>query len=329
MQSPVNSHAVGIDLGGTKIEIAVVNEVGDLLERIHLATGPAGEPERTLRDLIACLGEKFQAARAALPISVGVGVAGQVNPGTGVVQFAPNLRWRNVALREPLERALAIPVKIMNDVHAAAYGEWRYGAGRDCDDLICLFIGTGIGGGVIAGGRFLLGHSGSAGELGHVTVDLAGPICTCGNRGCLEAFAGGWAIANHARQRLKAEPAAGGWLRRLCNGDLGAITAETVGEACRHGDALALSLMQGAGRALGAGIAGMINGFNPARVILGGGVLEGMPDLLPLAEREARARALKAPLRDLSIVKVALGSSAGAIGAAARARDLIRGSRYA
>ncbi len=159
----MNSHAVGIDLGGTKIEIAVVNEVGDLLDRIHLATGPAGEPERTVRDLIGCLGEKFQAARGALPISVGVGVAGQVNPGTGIVQFAPNLRWRNVALRGSLERALSVPVKIMNDVHAAAYGEWRYGAGRDCDDLICLFIGTGIGGGVIAGGRFLLGHSGSAG----------------------------------------------------------------------------------------------------------------------------------------------------------------------
>src|SRR5258707_1204799 len=116
---------------------------------------------------------------------------------------------RNVSLRRPRERALALPVRVMNDVHAAAYGEWRYGAGRGCDALVCLLVGTGIGGGVVAGGHFLLGHTGSAGEIGHMTIDLDGPPCSCGNRGCLEAFAGGWAIAERARRRLESQPSAG------------------------------------------------------------------------------------------------------------------------
>jgi len=320
------THSIGIDLGGTKIEIAVVGDTSAQVEHVHLATGPAGEAERTLQELIDCLKEKFPTTPGSLPVAVGVGVAGQVNPSTGVVQFAPNLRWRNVPLRAPLERALAVPVKIMNDVHAATYGEWLYGAGRGHDDLVCLFVGTGIGGGVVSGGRFLMGHSGSAGELGHMTIDLAGPLCSCGNRGCLEAFTGGWAIANLARLRLRAEPEEGPWIRRLTNGDLGTITAQIVSEAASHGDTLAQSLQTVAGRALGVGLANMINAFNPARIILGGGVMAGMPELLAIAEREAKSRALKAPLREIEIVKAELGPLAGAIGAAARARDLIRGA---
>ena len=319
-----SSRSIGIDLGGTKIEIAVLDDNSKLVEHIHMATGPAGEAEHTLRELIDALREKFPAGSP--PVAVGVGVAGQVDPGTGVVQFAPNLRWRHVPLRAPLERALAVPVKIMNDVHAATYGEWRYGAGRGADDIICLLVGTGIGGGVVSGGRFLMGYSGSAGELGHMTIDLAGPTCSCGNRGCLEAFAGGWAIAELARRRMQAEPGTGELIRRLTDGDPALITAQVVSEAPARGDSLALSLQTVAGRALGVGIANMLNAFNPERVILGGGVMAGMPQLLAIAEREARSRALKAPLRDIAILKAELGPLAGAIGAAARARDLIRGA---
>ncbi len=132
-------------------------------------------------------------------------VSASVSPGrwtreTGAVMFAPNLDWHNVPLRAEVEKACAIPVVVTNDVRAALWGEWLFGAGRGAGDLLCIFIGTGIGGGIVCGGKVLEGCSNTAGEIGHMTVDLNGPLCNCGNRGCMEALAGGWAIARRAHE---------------------------------------------------------------------------------------------------------------------------------
>jgi glucokinase len=201
--------AIGVDLGGTKVEVAYVDRAGRIRRRLQQPTDVQGGPERIMAQ-IAGMGHKLRQEEAELiPVGVGVGVAGQITADTGVVRFSPNLNWQEVPLKDNLKAVLGLPVVVTNDVRAATWGEWLHGAGRAVEDLICLFIGTGIGGGVVSGGRVLSGASNTAGELGHITIDLHGPACTCGNRGCLEALAGGWAMARRARQAMADSEAAG------------------------------------------------------------------------------------------------------------------------
>ncbi|HLI12566.1 MAG TPA: ROK family protein [Alphaproteobacteria bacterium] len=316
--------AVGVDLGGTKIEVSLVDRQGGVINRIRRATRADKGPDAVIEEVIACLTDPRLLKAASAPIGIGVGVAGQVDPETGLVRYAPNLRWHNVQLRERLQDRLAVPVEVLNDVQAVTYGEWIHGAGKGAKDLVCLFVGTGVGGGVVADGRLITGCSGNAGELGHLTIERSGPLCSCGNHGCLEALAGGWAIARRAKERIEGGGTAGDAIRRLAEAErAGEITAATVAKAYHQGDGLAREIMEDVGRALGAGIASIANAFNPAVLVLGGGVLDGLPELLDLAEREARARALDAASRPLRIVKAELGPDAGAVGAAARIRDRI------
>jgi glucokinase len=191
--------SVGVDLGGTKVEAAHVDADGHLQRRLRRPTDVKDGPQAVKLEIVDAVRELVEGAGSP-PAGVGVGVAGQIEAGSGVVRFAPNLDWHDVPFQADLGAALGLPVVVTNDVRAAAWGEWLHGAGRGCDDLVCLFVGTGIGGGVVSGGQMLSGCSNTAGELGHMVVDLGGPTCHCGNRGCLEALAGGWAIARRARE---------------------------------------------------------------------------------------------------------------------------------
>ena len=186
----------------------------------------------------------LMADQSGRPVGMGIGVAGQVRPTDGLVRFAPNLDWHDVALQKILCEDLDMPVRVINDVKAATLGEWRNGAGRGCDDLICVFVGTGVGGGVISGGRLISGSSGTAGEVGHITVGLHGPLCTCGNQGCLESLAGGWAIARQAQQAAATHPRAGAELIELAGGRIEAIDARAVIHAYRNGNPLAERLIR-------------------------------------------------------------------------------------
>ena len=165
---------LGVDLGGTKVEVALVDAHGHIVERLKQPTQVEGGPEGVAAE-IAQMVRRLTDKGGAAPLGVGVGVPGQVEAASGVVRFAPNLRWRDVPLKEKLHQALNLPVVVTNDVRAATWGEWLHGAGQGVSDLICLFVGTGIGGGVVSGGRLLSGCSNTAGELGHTTVLLGGP----------------------------------------------------------------------------------------------------------------------------------------------------------
>ena len=200
--------AIGVDLGGTKVEVAQVDSAGQVRQRLRRPTDVRDGPAAVEAEIVAAVRELRQAVDAP-PIGVGVGVAGQIEAASGAVRFAPNLGWHDVPLQADLQQALGLPVAVTNDVRAATWGEWLHGAGQGCDDLVCLFVGTGIGGGVVSGGRMLTGGSNTAGELGHMTIDLHGPPCHCGNRGCLEALAGGWAIARRAQEAIGADRSAG------------------------------------------------------------------------------------------------------------------------
>jgi glucokinase len=320
--------AIGVDLGATKTEVGLVdNRNGKVCHREIIKTRAKDGPAAVIDDIANAVGV-LKAKEGARPFALGVGMAGQIEKSTGSVLFAPNLGWREVPLQGELSRILSLPVSVINDVRAAARGEWLYGAGRGCDDLLCLFVGTGIGGGIVSGGRLLEGASNTAGEVGHIILDMNGPFCSCGNRGCFEALAGGGAIARRTREALETDRAARLTLLNLAGGSVENITAKIVLQAAREGFPLAQKIVMGITEALIAGVAGLVNAFNPKRVILGGGMIEGIPGIVTLLDREVHQRALKAAAEPLDIVETVLHGDAGVIGAASFAAARSRGRAY-
>ena len=311
--------SIGVDLGGTKIEVAYVDASGAVRDRLRMQTATDSGPDGVIGQIIEGVKDLRSKQNGSKPSALGVGIAGQVSSHDGSVRFAPNLKWTDVPLGDRLSRALRIPVAVENDVRAAALGEWLYGAGKGCEDLICMFVGTGIGGGVVSGNRMLSGCTNIAGEIGHITIDMHGPACHCNNRGCLEALASGWAIARDAREAAESdENAASGLLRRV-HGNADLLTARVVTEAARDEDPLALKLMDRVADSLVAGSVGLINGFNPCRLILGGGVVEGFPQLVEKVNKGVRERALATAVASLEVVPAELHNDSGVIGAAALA----------
>lgn len=320
----VRKSAVGIDLGGTKLALGRVDEKGRMIESVRYDTHKAGGPGAVTGQIVEGV-RRLDHAGSISVSGIGIGVAGQVDHETGTVRFAPNLDWHDVALRAEVEKACAIPVVVTNDVRAALWGEWLFGAGKGADDLICIFVGTGIGGGIVCGGRVLEGCSNTAGEIGHMTVALNGPLCNCGNRGCMESIAGGWAIARTTKERVKADPVHGGKVLEMAGGKIDDITAKTLAQAFYAGDPLAREIMNDVTDALAAGIAALVNAVNPCRIILGGGIIEGMPDLISQIDNGVRRRALRAATGCLKIAASKLGHDAGIIGAAALAMRTFSG----
>lgn len=318
MRGEVGRLSLGVDLGGTKVETALVDAEGRIVASHRHQTDPEKGPTGVIADIVACVGDCL-GETSQRPKALGIGVAGQVDASSGTVHFAPNLGWRDVPLRAELEKALGLRVVVTNDVRAATWGEWWHGAGQGVDDLVCLFIGTGIGGGVVSGGLMLEGCRNTAGELGHMTLVFGGRRCRCPNQGCLEAYAGGWAIAERAQEAVQQDPTSGQALVALA-GSIENMTAATVAQAYQKGDPLARHLVKETGRCLAAGIVGIVNAFNPCLLLLGGGIIEGMPELVNTVEREVRGHALQAAVEPLRILKAALGSDAGVIGAAVLAR---------
>lgn len=312
---------MGVDIGGTKVEAALVDARGRVVVSSQRPQGIQLTPVGLVEDLAQCL-EQLGAAVPGKDIgAVGMGVAGQIDSATGTVHHSPNLaEWNRVPLRREVERILKLPTFVINDVQAATWAEWRLGAGKGVRDLVCIFVGTGIGGGVVAGGRMLTGASGAAGELGHTTLDYRGPPCRCGGRGCLEAHAGGWAIALRAQEGVVAEPEATRTILALAEGVPKGITAATVARAAHSGDPWAQRLVAEVGQALGAGVASAVNAFNPRRVILGGGVIQGMPELVDTVREAVQSRALPSLRTSVEVVVSHLGPHAAAIGAGLLAR---------
>ncbi|MFO7587811.1 MAG: ROK family protein [Gemmatimonadota bacterium] len=316
MASAKPGMAIGLDLGGTKIQAAVVDRDGGVLASHRRETNVAAGPFAVVDDLIDSVRTLLRFDPEGIR-TVGVGVAGQVDSAVGLVRSAPNLKWKDVPLGETLERALGLPVFVDNDVRAATWGEWRHGAGRGIEDLVVLFVGTGVGGGIVSGGRVLTGDRGLAGELGHLTIVAGGRQCSCPNRGCLEAYAGGWAIAERANEAVAADPKAGRVLAaRAAGGD---VTARDVAEAAAEGDSLAQEIMAETGRFLGAGVVGMVHAFNPRRIVLGGGVVEGNPGLVETVNAAIRSGVIPVFAENLEVRRSELGGGAGVVGSASLA----------
>jgi glucokinase len=307
----------GVDVGGTKILGGVVDERGTVVEQLEVVS-PATDVaaiEDAITGLVADL-----ASRHAIE-AVGVGAAGYIDRSRSVVMFAPNLAWRDLDLRAELEQRLHRPVVVENDANAAAWAEFRHGAGEDVDDLLLLTVGTGVGGGVVIDGRLHRGAFGVGGEAGHIRVVPDGVLCGCGNRGCLESYGSGTALVREAR----AAAAAGSLLARTlldrAGGDPAAITGPMITTCAQEGDPFCIEQLVALGTWLGEGIASLAAVLDPGVVVLGGGVAAA-GDLLLDPIRTAFAHQLTGRgHRPLAEVRPAvLGNRAGLIGAADLAR---------
>jgi glucokinase len=311
--------AIGIDIGGTKVAAGIVDETGQVLDRLRRET-PTTSPEAVEGTIAEVVTELRRHHRQRI-WGVGIGAAGFVDADRATVLFSPHLAWRREPLREAIRRRTGLRVVVENDANAAAWAEWRFGAARGEDDLVCINLGTGIGGGMLFNGQLYRGHFGIAGEFGHMQVVPAGHRCECGNRGCWEQYASGNALVREARELAQANSPVIHPLLERAGGDPRAITGPLVTAAAQAGDPAAVELLTEVGQWLGVGIASLAAAFDPGLFIVGGGVSDA-GDLLIGPARESFRKTLtgRGFRPEARIVRTALGNEAGMIGAADLAR---------
>lgn len=309
-------HAVGIDIGGTKIAGALVDESGTIVREARVPT-PATDGDDIIDAVVALVEELTEGAEA---IGVGVAAAGFIDAEQSTIVYAPNISWRNEPLKAKLEARIPLPVIIENDANAAGWAEFKFGAGRGSKHMVMLTIGTGVGGAVIADSRLLRGGFGIAGELGHIRVVPNGLLCGCGAHGCIEQYGSGTALLKAARQLADAGTDEGATLRNLRD-QAGELSGEQVYEAILGGDPGALRLLRELGKWLGEAVASLTAVLDPQVVVIGGGV-SAAGDLLLDPIREAYLENL--PARgfrpELTVKAAEFVNDAGVIGAA----DLVR-----
>jgi glucokinase len=316
---------VGVDLGGTNIVVGAMPDDGS--ERYALRSQPTHAElgadavvdriVQMVQDVIEITMVETGAKRDQFA-GIGIGAPGPLDRANGIVVVAPNLGWRDFPLRGRISDGTGMPATLDNDANCATYGEWWIGAARGARAVVGMTIGTGIGGGLVLDGRLYHGVSDVAGEIGHTTIDLHGRRCKCGNYGCLEAYASGTNIAERARERISNEPES--MLIKLAGGRIERITAATVYEAANAGDDAALDVVKETAAFLGAGVANLLNVYNPDVVVIAGGVTQAGDALFEPLRAEARRRAFKPAYDACRIVPGELDGAAGVVGAVATFR---------
>jgi len=310
-------NTIGIDIGGTKVAAGVVDDRGNILARARRRT-PSRDPEHlvdVVTEIVRQLLSEHQIA------AVGVGAAGFVDADRRMVLFAPNLAWRDTPLRDEIAARIELPVVVENDANAAAWGEYRYGAGEQHPHLVVLTIGTGIGAGLVLNGQLYRGAYGIAGEPGHVRVVPGGRQCGCGNLGCWEQYCSGTALVRAAQEIATERPDDAKRLLELAD-DVEAIDGPVVTRAAQEGDAAAIDCFTEIGRWLGQGIADLAAVLDPGRFVIGGGVSDAGELLLgPARETYAAALTGRGHRPMAEVVCARLGAEAGLIGAADLARQ--------
>ncbi|MBA4494202.1 ROK family transcriptional regulator [Paenactinomyces guangxiensis] len=308
-------YVVGVYARAKKINAAIANLDGKIIHQLGSKVPPFPTMEEFLQTLKSLVGDCLKLAEADNQpvLGIGVGMHGLVDPQKGESVYAPHLKLRQIPIKEFLEQEFKISVEVENDVRAIALGESWFGQGRNLSNFICVNVGTGVGAGIMIDHQLYHGTSYSAGEIGHTTIDANGPLCSCGNIGCLEAFASGSGLVLRARQAIHSGKET--TLSEMVHGDLEQLTGEIIYQAARKGDPLAIELLKETGRYLGIGLANLINTLNPSRIILHGGVSRAGSFITEPLKEVVNARSLEVPARQVSIVSSNLGKQATVIGA--------------
>lgn len=319
---------IGVDLGGTNLRAAIADtDTGEIHHQRMCLTRAAEGQAPVIGRIVQLIRELIE--ESGIPLSeingVGIGVPGTPDLDAGVIQFLPNLpgKWLDVPLRAIIQEQVQLPVALINDVRAITLGEWTFGAGRGVDTLVCLAIGTGIGGGVVVNGKFHLGIGGTAGEFGHHVVEVNGLPCGCGGKGCLELYASGPAIAAMGVKEVMHGHTTR--IGELVDYDLNRIDTEVIVQAAREGDEIAQSILQRVGRYLGIAVGNILGVISPQRVIFGGGVSRAGNLLMNPMIETVKERVHVIPVDEVDFVLAELGINGGLVGAALWARQVYEG----
>lgn len=308
---------IGVDIGGTKIAAGVVDEEGTILET-HKVPTPS-----TPQGIVDAICSAVAGAGKGHDIeAVGIGAAGYVDDKRATVLFAPNIDWRHEPLKDKVEQRVGLPVVVENDANAAAWGEYRFGAGQGHEDVICITLGTGLGGGIIIGNKLRRGRFGVAAEFGHIRVVPDGLLCGCGSQGCWEQYASGRALVRYGKQRANATPESAEILLGLGDGTVDGIEGKHISEAARQGDPVAVDSYRELARWVGAGLADLASLFDPSAFIVGGGLSDEGELVLDPIRKSFRRWLIGGRFRPhAQVVAAQLGGRAGLVGAADLARQ--------
>lgn len=311
----VKKYNIGVDIGGTNVKIALVDQKGAIVYSNSVPTRAEMGYEYTVKNIKETIYTSIKESDVTIDSigGIGFGLPGQINSEAGVVRLLPNIPgWVNVPLGQIIEDEFKVKCKIDNDVRVATLGEFTYGAGQGCKNLVCITVGTGVGSGIIVNGQLVRGASMSAGEIGHMILQAhEGPICGCGNTGCLEAFASGPSIVQLAKEYLSGGKSAK--FEELANGR--EITPFMVYEAAMQGDAVAKRIFAIVGEWLGIALTSVVNLLNPEKIIIGGGVSQAGNFLIDPIRKTINERAIKVSADAVEVVTAKLGERAGVIGA--------------
>lgn len=309
----MNTVRVGVDVGGTSVKLGLVRDAR-ILAKASFPTRRHGRSPRSLEDALVAAVRALQKEAPGGVAAVGVGIPGLVEYPQGIVDSCVNLRgWKRIPLRAHLQRRLGVPVRVDNDVNVMTLAEWRHGAGRGARNLLCMTLGTGVGGGLVLNGSLYRSRSGPSGEIGHLPLGEEGPPCFCGGKACLERYVGNREVVREVRRRI-----AGGERSRiagLVDGRMSRITPEVIDRACELGDPLARATWRRAGERIGLILVDAVNLLRPDRIVIGGGLSKAGKWLFEPIRATVRRRAMRG-LGRVPIVPARMGPSAGIVGAA-------------
>ena len=315
---------VGIDMGGTRLRALVVGAENNILGMQRAPTNPQQKPDRLIEDIAALVEAAVQSAGLKLSDlrAVSIGVPGAVDPLTGVVHHAPNLGWKKVALGAKLGALLKVPVFVENDVNVGVMGEYTLGAGRGAKQLVGIFVGTGIGGGIVLGGRLYQGSRGAAGEVGHIVLEINGPLCGCGNHGCAEALASRTAMERDVRAAIRRGEKSI-VLKLMQERGRERMTSSIIQRALKERDPVMEKVMKHAQYCLGILVGNVVNLLDPEYVVIGGGIEArlGADYVTPIRKIAYQYFLRRNDARRVKIVPAVLGDNAGPLGALVLARE--------
>lgn len=301
--SPEKNLSLGIDLGGTKIAVGLCRE-GEIIKKTIFPTQASAGFDGVISVILSAVEIAMEGHQIKEILGIGIGSAGQINAATGEVIYSPNLGWRNAPLGEAISRAMGMPVKVLNDVRAATVAEQKFGNGKGLANFGNIFVGTGVGSGFVLNGQLLNGATNSAGEIGHVCMDPEGPLCACGNRGCLEAFCSGSGMENYVKAELKAGRKS--IIKELAESKIENVRGPLIGLAAEQGDELAIAAIERVGRYLGIALANVHTMLNPEVVLLGGGMMALKSFFMPVLLETMKMHILPVAYQDRVLVKEAM-----------------------
>ncbi|MBF8295778.1 MAG: glk [Bacteroidetes bacterium] len=307
--------AIGVDLGATTVKTGIVSSSGKILYQNKLPTNGHLGPSAVIQQIELSVRDAMVHADGKKPAGIGIGAPGVVDD-EGVVKSPPNMkRWNEVPLAREVKKIFRrFQIKVENDANAAAIAESKFGAGRKFPDFLFVIWGTGVGGGIILDHKIFRGHTGGAGEIGHISINYEGPECNCGNKGCVEAYVGQRYLSQRTAERLKDQPES--IIAQLVGGDFTKLEPMYIAQAAQQGDRLAREMLAEAATLLGVAIAGVMNTMDLRVSIIGGGISAAGGFVLQAIQESVRSRVLTPLRRDIKVLQAQLGNNAGILGAA-------------